>query len=175
MILLFSLVVLTVILFSPTENIGEVKTLVTDVKIIQTTGDIIDPINYSGDPLGFDPDSYLRDFNYGRSSQLSDGTTLREFTLIAEDDKEMEISPGIFFNVWTYNGTAPGPTIRVTEGDLVRVNFINNGENLILFIFMERIKLKWMVSLKLQVLQVFSCITVMLPTLKNIFLVDCMR
>ncbi len=96
--------------------------------IIQTTGDVINPLDYSGEPLGFDPDSFLRDFNYGRVSQLSDGTTLREFTLIAEDDKTMEISPGMFFNVWTYNGTAPGPTIRVTEGDLVRIKFINNGE-----------------------------------------------
>jgi hypothetical protein len=29
--------------------------------------------------------------------------------------------------VWTFNGTIPGPTIRVTEGDLVRIHFINNG------------------------------------------------
>jgi FtsP/CotA-like multicopper oxidase with cupredoxin domain len=58
---------------------------------------------------------------------LPDGTTLREFTIIAEDDKIMEISPGVFFNVWTFNGTVPGPTIRATEGDLVRINFINNG------------------------------------------------
>lgn len=26
---------------------------------------------------------------------------------------------------WTYNGTAPGPTIRATEGDLIRVHFSN--------------------------------------------------
>ncbi len=110
------------------QDTTEYQTLTTDVKTIQTTGDIIDPINYSGEPLDFDPDSFLRSFNYGKVSQLSDGTTLREFTLIAEDNKQMEISPGIFFNVWTYNGTSPGPTIRVTEGDLVRVKFINNGE-----------------------------------------------
>ena len=58
---------------------------------------------------------------------MPDGTTLREFTIIAEDDQIMEVSPGIFFNVWTYNGTVPGPTIRATEGDIVRINFINNG------------------------------------------------
>ena len=39
----------------------------------------------------------------------------------------MEISPGVFYNVWTFNGTVPGPTIRATEGDLVRIHFINNG------------------------------------------------
>jgi len=96
--------------------------------VIQTTGDILDPIGYSGKPLEFNPDKYLREFSYGRVSKLPDGTTLHEFTIIAEDDKMMEISPGVFFNVWTYNGTVPGPTIRATEGDLVRVKFINNGQ-----------------------------------------------
>lgn len=96
--------------------------------VIQTTGDILDPIGYAGEPLKFDPDKFLREFNYGKVSKLSDGTTLREFTIIAEDNKIMEISPGVFYNVWTFNGTVPGPTIRATEGDLVRVHFINNGQ-----------------------------------------------
>lgn len=39
----------------------------------------------------------------------------------------MEVSPGVFYNVWTFNGTVPGPTIRATEGDLLRIKFINNG------------------------------------------------
>jgi FtsP/CotA-like multicopper oxidase with cupredoxin domain len=74
-----------------------------------------------------DPMKYLREFNYGRVSELPNGTTLREFTLVASDDKVKEISPGVFYNVWMFNGTVPGPTIRATEGDLVRINFINNG------------------------------------------------
>jgi FtsP/CotA-like multicopper oxidase with cupredoxin domain len=86
----------------------------------------LDPI-YSAQTLEFDPEKYLREFNYGRVSKMPDGTTLREFTIIAEDDKIMEISPGVFYNVWTFNGTVPGPTIRATEGDLVRIHFINNG------------------------------------------------
>lgn len=94
--------------------------------MLTTTGDILDPV-YSAQTLKFDPDKYLREFNYGRVSKLPDGTTLREFTIIAEDDKLMEISPGVFYNVWTFNGTVPGPTIRATEGDLVRIHFINNG------------------------------------------------
>jgi len=94
--------------------------------IVKTTGEIIDPL-YVASTMEFDPMEYLREFNYGRVSQLPDGTTLREFTIIAEDDKVMEISPGVFFNVWTFNGTVPGPTIRATEGDFVRIKFINNG------------------------------------------------
>ena len=110
------------------EAVREPKTFRTHSgAIIQTTGDVLDPIGYGGQPLQFNPDKYLREFNYGTVSKLPDGGTLREFTLIAEDDKIMEVSPGVFYNVWTYNGTVPGPTLRATEGDLVRVHFINNG------------------------------------------------
>ena len=95
-------------------------------EVITTSGDILDP-QYSVSTVEFDPAQYLRDFNYGIVSTLPDGTTLREFTIIAEDHLIQEISPGIFYNVWTFNGTVPGPTIRATEGDLVRIHFINNG------------------------------------------------
>ena len=94
--------------------------------VVKTTGEILDPL-YTSATMEFDPMEYLREFNYGEISKLSNGKTLREFTIIAEDDKIMEVSPGVFYNVWTYNGTVPGPTIRATEGDIVRINFINNG------------------------------------------------
>src|SRR5829696_7875034 len=69
--------------------------------LYETSGDVLDPAN-----------SY---------------TTVREFTLVADDRQTMEISPGVFYNVWAFNGTVPGPTLRATEGDLIRINFINNG------------------------------------------------
>jgi FtsP/CotA-like multicopper oxidase with cupredoxin domain len=97
--------------------------------VIQTTGDILDPV-YTAQTVEFDPGKYLREFSYGRVSTLEDGRTLREFTIIANDDKIMEISPGVFYNAWTFNGTVPGPTIRATEGDLVRIKFINEGSKL---------------------------------------------
>ncbi len=93
--------------------------------VIGTTGDILDPV-YSKQTVEFDPQKYLRNFNYGHVS-TENGKTLREFTIIASDDQVMEISPGVFYNVWAFNGTVPGPTIRATEGDIVRVKFINNG------------------------------------------------
>lgn len=119
----------TIIIFTSfSEAQLEQKTFVTHSgQIIKTSGEVLDPL-YTSATVEFDPMEYLREFNYGRVSQLSDGTILREFTIIANDDKIMEISPGIFYNVWTFNGTVPGPTIRATEGDIVRVKFINNGE-----------------------------------------------
>jgi multicopper oxidase len=96
---------------------------------LETSGDVLDPIslNVTIKDAVVDPMKYLREFNYGRVSNLPNGTTLREFTLVVSDDKVKEISPGVFYNVWMFNGTVPGPTIRATEGDLVRINFINNG------------------------------------------------
>jgi manganese oxidase len=97
--------------------------------ILGTTGDVLDPTSLNIDPKTavVDPMKYLREFNYGRTSALSNGTSLREYTLIASDQQTKEVSPGVFYNVWTFNGTIPGPTLRATEGDLVRVTLINNG------------------------------------------------
>ena len=47
-----------------------------------------------------------------------------EHSLVAID-RELEIAPGVFFPAWTYNGTVPGPIIRATEGDTLRVHFHN--------------------------------------------------
>ena len=53
---------------------------------------------------------------------------VREYTLRAID-REIEIAPGVFFPAWTYNGTVPGPVIRATEDDILRVRFINAGSH----------------------------------------------
>ena len=53
---------------------------------------------------------------------------MREYTLTAVDT-ELEVAPGVFFPAWTYNGTAPGPVIRATEGDTLRVRFRNHGSH----------------------------------------------
>lgn len=118
----------TIIIFSVfSEAQLEQKTFVTHSgQIINTSGDVLDPL-YTASTVEFDPEIYLRDFNYGIISESTNGKTIREFTIIADDDKIQEISPGVFYNVWTFNGTVPGPTIRATEGDLVRIHFINNG------------------------------------------------
>ena len=96
---------------------------------VKTTGDVLDPTSLPIEPknAALDPAKYLREFNYGRISEAANGTTIREFTLIASDQDTKEISPGVFYNVWTFNGTVPAPTLRATEGDLIRINFINNG------------------------------------------------
>ncbi|MEX2210152.1 MAG: multicopper oxidase domain-containing protein [Gaiellaceae bacterium] len=53
---------------------------------------------------------------------------VREYDLRAID-REIEIAPGITFPAWTYNGTVPGPVIRATEGDILRVRLTNGGSH----------------------------------------------
>jgi len=77
---------------------------------------------------GFDPMQILVDWDYGAVSTLSSGQTLREYEILAFD-KEIEIAPGLFFPAWTYNSRVPGPTIRCTEGDRIKIRFINAGSH----------------------------------------------
>ena len=53
---------------------------------------------------------------------------VREYVLTATD-ADLEVAPGVFFPAWVYNGTAPGPVIRATEGDILRVRFSNAGSH----------------------------------------------
>lgn len=75
---------------------------------------------------GFDPTAVLRDFDRGTVSTLPDGRTQREWTIVARD-KEIEVAPGVRFPAWTFNGRVPGPTLRCTEGDVLRVRFVNDS------------------------------------------------
>jgi FtsP/CotA-like multicopper oxidase with cupredoxin domain len=90
-------------------------------------------------PGVFDPTAYLRAWNFSdlsaekrakfyRETPRPDGSLLREYEIVAVD-REIEIAPGMFFPAWTYNGQVPGPTLRATEGDRIRVTFLNQGSH----------------------------------------------
>jgi len=49
---------------------------------------------------------------------------IKYFELVAETVKR-EILPGLFINVWGYNGSMPGPTIQVYPGDYINIRVIN--------------------------------------------------
>ena len=75
---------------------------------------------------GFNPTDLLTDFDFGQVSTLENGQTLPEYNFTAVD-KMIEVVPGIEYPAWTYNGRIPGPTIRCTEGDRIRINFTNGS------------------------------------------------
>ncbi len=87
----------------------------------------------------FNPTTFLRAWNFSdlpderrgkfyHETPRADGSLLREYQMVAVD-REIEIAPGIFFPAWTYNGQVPGPTLRATEGDRLRVTFVNQGSH----------------------------------------------
>jgi FtsP/CotA-like multicopper oxidase with cupredoxin domain len=78
---------------------------------------------------GFDPTAMLTDWDTGTVSRLPDGRVLRTFELVARD-KEIEVAPGVMFAAWTYNGRVPGPTLRATEGERLRIVFRNEASHL---------------------------------------------
>jgi FtsP/CotA-like multicopper oxidase with cupredoxin domain len=77
---------------------------------------------------GFNPSDIVRDFDYGTTSRLPDGRVLREWTLVAQD-KEIEVAPGVDYPAWTYNGRIPGPTLRCSQNDRLRIHFANGSSH----------------------------------------------
>ena len=51
--------------------------------------------------------------------------TTRHLTLVAEQAKVV-IAPNVTYDAWTFNGTVPGPTITVNQGDTINFRLINN-------------------------------------------------
>ncbi|MBV9327319.1 MAG: multicopper oxidase domain-containing protein [Chloroflexi bacterium] len=56
---------------------------------------------------------------------VTEPTAVREFSLVAAPVR-WEIQPGLVVDSWAYNGSVPGPELRVREGDLVRVHLHND-------------------------------------------------
>jgi nitrite reductase (NO-forming) len=48
---------------------------------------------------------------------------------ITVDEKPMTVAPGVVQKVWTFNGSVPGPVIRIKVGDTMRVHFKNLAKN----------------------------------------------
>lgn len=51
--------------------------------------------------------------------------TTRHITLVARDAK-VKLAPNVTYDGWSFNGTVPGPTITVNQGDLINFKLINN-------------------------------------------------
>lgn len=74
---------------------------------------------------GINPMQVLRDFDYG-TVKRENGRTIREFRITATNST-VQLNSAVTFNTWNFNNRVPGPTLRVTEGDRVRVVFLNQG------------------------------------------------
>jgi FtsP/CotA-like multicopper oxidase with cupredoxin domain len=85
----------------------------------------VPPIPREADGQGISPMTILRDFDYG-TLKRENGRLIREFQ-IKSGTSTLQLNSAVSFNAWNYNGRVPGPTLRATQGDRVRVIFLNHG------------------------------------------------
>lgn len=50
--------------------------------------------------------------------------TVRELEFVVSE-RQLQVGDGVYVDAWTYEGTAPGPIIRATEGDRLRLTVHN--------------------------------------------------
>ncbi|HEY9696868.1 MAG TPA: multicopper oxidase domain-containing protein [Trichocoleus sp.] len=74
---------------------------------------------------GISPLKACREFDYG-TIKRENGRTIREFQIIGETST-LQLNDAVSYAAWDYNGRVPGPTLRATEGDRIRVVFLNKG------------------------------------------------
>jgi nitrite reductase (NO-forming) len=63
---------------------------------------------------------------YNAALKPASDADIKEFIIPITHDT-IEISSGVKYEGWTFGGTVPGPTIRVREGDLVRIKTVNKS------------------------------------------------
>lgn len=63
-------------------------------------------------------------YDVGRAGKPVPTGKMKEFNLVAKE-AEWEIAPGVKVPAITYNGQVPGPLLRITEGDTLKVTLKN--------------------------------------------------
>ncbi len=66
------------------------------------------------------------DPSYRAEVQPASSAPIKDFR-IPITHETIEIADGVQYEGWTFGGTVPGPVIRVREGDLVRINLVNES------------------------------------------------
>jgi nitrite reductase (NO-forming) len=69
-------------------------------------------------PAAFEP--------YDAALQPAPSTTVHQLTLTVRDTLTT-VAPGVQQTLWTYNGTAPGPTLRGQVGDTFEITLVNDA------------------------------------------------
>jgi FtsP/CotA-like multicopper oxidase with cupredoxin domain len=87
--------------------------------------------------------SYLTDFHCGHVLKTfpNNNTAIREFKLEANDHagvgryvqitkNDTDNPDGVLFPAWQFNNTTPGPTMRMTQGDHIRITIYNSNQSI---------------------------------------------
>ena len=94
--------------------------------IAQTAGPVAEPTSDPLDPAEAEPFEGPKHETYESSLRSAPTSTEHNVTLKVVEDT-FEVADGKFMNLWTFNGTTPGPVIRVTQGDTIHFKLVNGG------------------------------------------------
>ena len=64
---------------------------------------------------------------YDPTLRPTPGGTEHRLTITVRDTV-VEVAPGVRQTLWTFNGTAPGPTLRGNVGDVFTITFVNDAD-----------------------------------------------
>ena len=95
------------------------------VRLLQGRSVSVPPPGEAPTVSGINPMVVLRDFDYGTVRE-ENGRTVREFRIEARTST-IQLNRVVSFVSWNFNGRVPGPTLRATAGERVRVVFLNRG------------------------------------------------
>ena len=82
-------------------------------------GDTIERVDFTTTRVATSP-------AYDARLEPASDASIKEFIIPVTHDT-IEIAAGVKYEGWTFGGTVPGPTLRVREGDLVRVKVVNRS------------------------------------------------
>jgi FtsP/CotA-like multicopper oxidase with cupredoxin domain len=85
-----------------------------------TAGNMTMPMDHSNMPMPSGMGTPVTNLQVSQST----GQQVKRFTLTTKAVR-LDVGGGKTVDAWTYNGTAPGPTLRVQQGDLVEVTLTN--------------------------------------------------
>ncbi|MEX0930809.1 MAG: multicopper oxidase family protein [Candidatus Paceibacterota bacterium] len=71
------------------------------------------------------PADFVTEFQSAYDVEAKENGTTKEFTLVARES-ELEITENQSTKIWSYNGSVPGPELRIIKGDTLKVTFRNN-------------------------------------------------
>lgn len=85
----------------------------------------VPPIEIAASEGVTQPIKMLRNFDYG-TLKHENGRTIREFSLTA-GTSVIQLNSAVSYNIWDLNGHIPGPTLRVKQGERIRILFLNKA------------------------------------------------
>src|SRR5215469_14241195 len=106
------------------------KGMAMSMTAIPELSTLLKPTSTQGGGLNFAMDSagFTQVSMQTADNMVKKGDPIHKYSLVAYET-DLKLPQNVTIHAMTFNGTVPGPTVRVTQGDLVNVTLINYPKN----------------------------------------------